>query len=159
MKVGTVTETVTVSGQSPVVDVTSTTTRTEFLQEALEAIPTSGNSLRSLLIQAPGVRSNLDVGGSGTGSLPTIGAFGRLGQSQPMIEGINGREATGSAGGSYYDYNTFQEAQVQTLANDAESAVPGVVFNAIVKSGGNDFHGRIRRLRDAAAAEQQHRQD
>ncbi len=141
LKVGALAETVTVSGQSPVVDVTSTTTRTDFLAEALEAIPTSQNSLRSLLIQAPGVRSNLDVGGSGTGSLPTIGAFGRLGQSQPMLEGINGREATGSAGGSYYDYASFQEAQVSTFANDAESAVPGVMFNAIVKSGGNDFHG------------------
>jgi carboxypeptidase family protein len=141
LKIGTVTETVTVSGQSPLVDVTSTASRTEFLREEMEAIPTSGNSLRSLLIQAPGVRSNLDVGGSGTGSLPTIGAFGRLGQSQPMLEGILGREATGSAGGSYYDYSTFQEAQVQTLANDAEAAVPGVVFNAIVKSGGNTFHG------------------
>jgi hypothetical protein len=141
LKLGTVNESVTVTGASPIIDVTSTTTRTEFLPEALEAIPTSQNSLRSLLIQAPGVRSNLDVGGSGTGSLPTIGAFGRLGQSQPMLEGILGREATGSAGGSYYDYSTFQEAQIQTFANDAESAVPGVMFNAIVKSGGNDFHG------------------
>jgi hypothetical protein len=141
LKIGAVSESVTVTGESPIIDVTSTATRTEFPTETLEQIPTSGNSLRSLLIQAPGVRSNLDVGGSGTGSLPTIGAFGRLGQSQPMIEGILGREATGSAGGSYYDYASFQEAQVQTFANDAESAVPGVMFNAIVKSGGNNFHG------------------
>ena len=68
MSIGTVSETVTVRGQSPIVDVNSTTTSTQFLREQLEAIPTSGNSLRSLLIQAPGVRSNLDVGGSGTGS-------------------------------------------------------------------------------------------
>ena len=58
-----------------------------------------------------------------------------------MIEGINGREATGNLGGSYYDYSTFEEAQVETVAHDAESAVSGVRLNAVTKSGGNTFHG------------------
>ncbi len=141
LKIGTLSESLTVVADSPVVDVTSTKTRTEFLKEDLEAIPTSRNSIVTLLNQAPGVNGRLDVGGSQTAVLPSMPVFGRPGQSEPMIEGINGREATGNLGGSYYDYSTFEEAQVETVAHDAESAVSGVRLNAITKAGGNTFHG------------------
>jgi hypothetical protein len=141
LKLGSVSENVTVVADSPIVDVTSSKTVTEFLQEDLSSLPSSRNSIVTLLNQAPGINGRLDVGGSQTAVLPSMPVFGRPGQSEPMIEGINGREATGNLGGSYYDYSTFEEAQVETVAHDAESAVSGVRLNAITKSGGNAFHG------------------
>ena len=63
LKIGAVSESITVSGQSPVVDVTTTATRTELTREVLDLIPTGRNGLTALLTQTPGVRSNLDVGG------------------------------------------------------------------------------------------------
>src|SRR4029453_10783094 len=65
LKVGSLEETVTVSGVSPLVDVNSTgTSRTSFTRETLEVNPSGRNGLIALLGQAPGVRTNLDVGGS-----------------------------------------------------------------------------------------------
>ena len=142
LKVASLSETVTVIAASPIVDVTSVETRTSFLKENLEAIPTSRNSINTLLNQAPGVNGRLDIGGSQTATLPSMPVFGHPGQSEPMIEGINGREATGNLGGSYYDYSTFEEAQVETVAHSAEAATAGVLLNAITKSGGNTFHGK-----------------
>jgi len=143
VKVGGVSESITVTGQSPVVDVTSTNTKTAFVQEALEAIPSSRNSISSLLALTPGVRNAVDVGGSRTGLQPTIRAFGRVGQSQLMIEGIETREQTGGATGTYFDYMTLTEVNFQTMAGGAETATSGIMVSALVKSGGNDFHGSI----------------
>jgi hypothetical protein len=56
LSVGALSETITVSGQTPVVDVTSTTTTTRFNKETLEVLPTNRNGLNSLLVQAPGTR-------------------------------------------------------------------------------------------------------
>ena len=64
MKVGSLEETVTVAGASPLVDTTSTATRTELTRERLELVPSSRSGLISLMALAPGVRPNLDVGGN-----------------------------------------------------------------------------------------------
>ena len=62
LKVGTLAEAVTVSGAAPVVDVASTSARTQLTRESLELIPTGRAGLQSMLVQTPGVRTNLDVG-------------------------------------------------------------------------------------------------
>src|SRR6478672_8641622 len=73
MKVGSMEETITVSGVSPLVDVNSTgTSRTAFTKETLEVNPSGRNGLIALLGQAPGVRTNLDVGGSTINSTPVF---------------------------------------------------------------------------------------
>ena len=60
LKVATLTESVTVSGVAPVVDVTSTTARTQLTRETLELIPTGRNSIVAVMVQAPGARPQLD---------------------------------------------------------------------------------------------------
>ena len=64
LKVGGLEESITVSGAAPVVDVSSGSTATTFTRETLEVTPTSRNGLIGLMAQAPGVRTNADVGGS-----------------------------------------------------------------------------------------------
>src|SRR5262245_429397 len=63
LKIGSLQETVTVSSQSPLVDVTSTTATTQFTQEQLAVLPTSRNGLLSLMAQATGGRRTPERGG------------------------------------------------------------------------------------------------
>jgi hypothetical protein len=142
MKVGTVQETVTVSGAAPVVDVTSTTSRTQLTKEALETIPVGRSGYQALMAQAPGVRTNLDVGGSTTATNPSFRVFGQNGDSWAALEGVlTTSPKSGTQGGNYFDYASIEEATVQTAGNNADSATHGVQLNVILKSGSNAFHG------------------
>ena len=58
-----------------------------------------------------------------------------------MLDGVPTLAPQGSVGGQFYDYTSLEEAQVQTVANDAEMPTNGIMLNAIIKSGGNQFHG------------------
>lgn len=144
LTVGDLAESVTVSGQSPVVDVMSTTPRTEFLRETLEELPTTRNSLLSLVVQAPGVRisaGNFDVGGSKFTSGPGFNNFGRSGDQWEMLDGVLTTAAAGSTEGVYWDFTSLDEASIATIGNTAEMPGSGVWLNTVLKSGGNDFHG------------------
>ena len=141
LKVGSLQETVTVSGQSPVVDVSSTNAATQFTQEMLESLPTSRNGLTSLLAQAPGARSQWDVGGSAATEQPIFRVFGQGGEPWPQVEGVVGGTMGTNGAGNYTDYSAVEEASVSTLGNDAEMPTRGIQIQAIVKSGGNGFHG------------------
>lgn len=140
LKVGELAESITVSGAAPTVDVTATSSTTQLTREALELIPTNRNGFQALMNQAPGARTQIDTGG-GFNNQPAFSAFGQAAQPWQAVEGIlalNGKE---SPTGSYVDYTSFEEAKIQTLGNDAEVGNRGIYINAIVKSGGNDFHG------------------
>ena len=142
LKVGGRPETITVSGAAPVVDVTSTTVTHQMTQEALQAFPTTRNGFIGLLNQSPGVRSNLDVGGSGMNAGVSVRAYGQGGEPVYLLEGVYTPSPNSSSGGSnYFDYTMFEETQVQTMGADANMPTRGVLLNMIVKSGGNDFHG------------------
>jgi hypothetical protein len=139
--VATVAETVTVSGAASVVDVAATSASTLLTREALELIPTSRNGNMSLLTLAPGVRSFLDVGGSQMVESSSSRAFGQSGQGWATLDGIATSGISAGGGGGQWDEQTLEEARVQTIGTDAEFGTHGVQLNAIVKSGGNDFHG------------------
>jgi len=141
LKIGSLAETVTVSGQSPVVDVSSTNAATQFTRESLEALPSSRNGLTSLLAQAPGARSQWDVGGGAMTEQPIFRVFGQGGEPWPQVEGVVGGTMGTNGAGNYTDYSAVEEASVSTLGNDAEMPTRGIQIQAIVKSGGNQFHG------------------
>src|SRR5918911_4527868 len=88
LKVGSLQETITVSGAAPVVDTTSTTATTQFTRETIELLPTSRNGIVSLLAQAPGVRTLRDVGGSSLNQVPTYRVFGQAGEPFTTLDGV-----------------------------------------------------------------------
>jgi hypothetical protein len=143
LKVGSLQETITVSGVSPVVDVTATNASTQFTRETLEVLPTGRNGITSLLAQAPGARATWDVGGSAATEQPIFRAFGQGGEPWPTTEGVvTGAFGAGTNGvGNYIDYGALEEARVSTLGNDAEMPTRGISLQAIVKSGSNALHG------------------
>jgi hypothetical protein len=58
-----------------------------------------------------------------------------------LIEGINTRKSNNNAEGDY-DFTTLAEMQIVPTGGDDQTTEPGVLLNAIVKSGGTSFHGR-----------------
>jgi hypothetical protein len=141
MKIGGLAETVTVSGQSPLVDVTQASTATTLETESLELIPTGTNGVVSFLSQVPGAQSNIDVGGSTITDTNRFDAHGQSGELWTLLEGVFAAASQTSSSGTHYNYNAIDEARVQTSGNGAHTPKRGMSVDMITKSGGNTFHG------------------
>jgi hypothetical protein len=136
LAVATLQETVTVSGESPVIDTSATRLQTNFDQQMLSSLP-NARDMWSLLATTPSVTLNrVDVGGSTAGTQTTYFAYGYSGQNRPLIEGINTTEGTAAAG-FYLDYGSFDEVFIGAAANSAEMPNPGVLTQFVGKSGSN----------------------
>ena len=142
MKVGTVSETVTVSGASPVIDVSSTSTSVSFTKETLNEIP-RGQDLSMIYSMAPGVTlaGTPDVGGSNMANRQNISAGGVALQPRLLFEGLNIVLSDDQNSGVYFNSDSLEETTIRTSGNDAEVMTPGISMVAVVKSGGNNFHG------------------
>ena len=144
LNLGGLEETVTVSGASPLVDTTSTATSTELTREQLEVLPTSRDGFHAFMNQAPGVRTNLDVGSSGLGDTVVFKFYGQVGSPWQMVEGVVASAPTFlGAQGSHVDFNAIEGTRVQTVGSNAEMPRRGLLVDSVVKSGGNDFHGTL----------------
>ena len=142
LSVASVAETVTVTGESPVVDIKNTNIQTNITEQMLKDIPNS-RDIWTVIGQTPGFMvTSFDVGGSRAGTQTGYSAFGYSGQVRVQVDGVNTTEGTGGAG-FYYDYGSFQELQLTGDGADASATTPGVQLNAIVKSGGNKFKGDL----------------
>jgi hypothetical protein len=149
MKVGGVEETITVSGASPVVDVSSTMSRTVLSQEQIEALPT-GRSYQSLSATIPALSpagsGRFDVGGASQMWQGTVVAYGSLANDTALeIDGMSVMTLLnqGSIAGVYHNQGAYQEMSYQVVAGTAESQTGGVRINMIPKEGGNRFAGEF----------------
>src|SRR4029078_6493859 len=141
LKVGALEESITVSGQSPVVDQTNTTASIAFTNEVLDEIP-RGRDLQNIFAMAPGVTQAVaDVGGSTMAQRQNLSSYGVLSQPKLQVEGMNITMGADQNTAIYFNDSTLEEVQVKTSGNDAEVSVPGISMVAIMKSGGNQFHG------------------
>src|SRR5215472_3706551 len=143
LRVARLSESVTVSGQSPVVDITTTKTSTNFDSQQLASLP-NARDFWSILAAAPAIQmQRIDVGGSAAGTQTGYSTYDtKSDQHRPMVEGIVNTEGTNAAG-FYYDYGAVEEVSVTTGANTPEMPWAGVMTQFIAKSGGNQYHGRI----------------
>ena len=137
LDLATIQETVTVTSQSPTIDLESSKVAVNWDQQKLEEIPYS-RSLTGLVSLIPGLyATSLDVGGSsfGTGSGPAARTFGRTGGGVVSYDGMIWDQ-------TYGDFGTYEEAQITTAAKGADAMNPGVTMNLVVKSGSNTFKGQ-----------------
>jgi hypothetical protein len=140
LALATLQETVTVSGESPVIDTSATRVVQTFKLEQLQSIP-NGRDMWALLAVTPAVMmGRIDVGGNRAGTQTGYTAYGMNGQVRVLIEGINTTEGTGGAG-FYFDYSSLEEVFLGTTGQSAEMPNPGVQSQFIAKSGGNQFNG------------------
>jgi hypothetical protein len=137
LRVGTLEETVTVSGASPVVDVVNTQTQTVLTKEQIEILPGS-RTLKGRAALVPGVV----IPGGNTGAV----AHGSDSQdSHTMIDGFkSGQHLVGRGTGQIGvgSVTQTQEAAIEELvyatdSQGAEYAFSGVRMNLIPKEGGN----------------------
>ena len=143
MSVGAVQETVTVSGASPVVDLTSSGTSSNFTAQTIETVP-RGRDLWAVVDMAPGAAREgaPDIGGSKMAQRPDMSSYGVVAQPKLEVEGINITTGGDPQSAVYFNYFGFEEVQFKTSGTDAEVGVPGIHMVAVLKSGGNDFHGK-----------------
>jgi hypothetical protein len=140
MQVATLQETVTVTGESPVVDTSTTQMGTNFTKELLTEIP-NARDIWAAMAQAPGIQmTGFDVGGSNTGVQTGFRSYGFDTQNQTRLEGIDTTEGT-AANAGYFDFGSFEEFQVGGAGSDASAFAGGAVLSISIKSGGDRFTG------------------
>jgi carboxypeptidase family protein len=140
LQVATLQETVTVTGESPIVDTSTTTMGTNFTKELLTEIP-NARDIWAAMSQAPGIQVQaFDVGGSHAGTQTGYITYGVDVQNQTKIEGIDTTEGT-NANAGYFDFGSFEEFQVGGAGNSAENFASGASLSITVKSGGDQLHG------------------
>ena len=140
--VGALQETITVSGETPVVDVSSTVTQTNISRELYEAIPTGRNPWVMAGLVPGVVTGRLDVGGTEGMQQYNLEAFGSAdSQKSFSIDGLKTNWPGGNGGATmqYYGFEMYDEYNMQTASGTAESDVSGVYMNMVTKSGGNRF--------------------
>jgi hypothetical protein len=143
LAVGTLQESVTVSGDSPMVDVSSTVTQTNITKELYDTIPTGRNPWVMAGLVPGVVTGRLDVGGTEGMQQYNIEAFGSAdSQKSFSIDGLKTNWGGGNGGATmqYYGFEMYDEYNMQTASGAAESDVSGVYMNMVTKSGGNRFN-------------------
>jgi carboxypeptidase family protein len=145
MKVGSVEETITVTGESPIVDIQSAAQARSVTSETFKELP-SGGSWIQMAALVPAIRaSNTDVGGVlGDQTGAQVSAHGaRSDDGVSMIDGLR-------IGNMYISSNLtnmslspllFDQVDIQLSGQSGETGTNGVIMNAIPKAGGNRFSG------------------
>ncbi len=137
-------ETLTVSGAAPVVDTRSTTQASTFTREALDSVP-SARDPWVILEQTPGmVMTRQNVGGTTSGQQPGFLARGSATNQMWNLDGASITDMPDNTSPGYYDFDMFEEIQIQTGGNDASQDAGGVVINLVTKSGSNTLRGTSR---------------
>ena len=143
LTVGTLQESVTVSGASPVVDVQSNVKQQVLSREVLDAVPTA-KTIQGIGQLVLGVTLNSpDVGGSRAMQQTYFAIRGTGGaQSVVLVDGLmtNGLMGDGAVQ-AYHNEAMSQEMVYQTGGGAAETLTGGITMNLVPKDGGNQFRG------------------
>ena len=148
LRVGAVEETVTVSGETPIVDVQSATRQRVIDRELIDKLP-AGRSPFAQMALIPGVTvaaNNQDVGGATqlSGAI-AMQVHGTNGNSQLLMEDGLSTAALVSPANSQITFNmaATQEIAVDYSAASADNNAGGVKMNIIPREGGNTFNGTL----------------
>ena len=147
LEVGSLSESITVTGESPTVDTKSNVQQTVMNQEILEGVPT-GRDPWSLAKLIPGVQvATYDVGGTQSMQQSSLSAHGS--NTNDVSYNIDGATVNWPGGGGgatmmYYDQGMFEEVNYMTSAVPAEVMAGGVSINMVTKDGGNVWKGQAR---------------
>ena len=153
LKVGAVEESITVTGETPIVDVQSTTKERVLQHDVIEALPT-GRLVANLGVLVPGVMvtSNQgqmtgtfqDVGGSAGDGMSNLVAHGsRADNARITVNGGNINAISGYMGGRSPNPAAMQEMAVDSGGASAEAAQGGPRINMVPREGGNSFKGSL----------------
>jgi hypothetical protein len=141
MKVGALEETVTVSGETPQIDVQQASRTQVLTRDIIDTLPVSRNVM-SIGVLSPGVRqSTPDIGGSRMTEQVGLRAHGLAGDdAEQLVEGMSIQSLEG-ASQAYFDDMLQSEITIMTSAIPADTSGGGIRMNSVLKDGGNIFSG------------------
>ena len=139
LQLATVTEAVTVTAESPLVDVKTSAKSTNIRAEQVELLP-HGRDYTSLLTQAPGVNNEFKSAPAGQAGIMIDGAAAA--ENRYVVDGIETTNIIGGLSGKNVLTDYVEEVQVKSTGYPAEyGGSTGGVINVLTKSGTNAFHG------------------
>ena len=144
LRVGGVQETITVTGETPIVDVTSTRREITLDNETIRSLP-STRSYSYLLTTVPGLQTNNNNVNTG----PVFAIFpihgGRGVESRLTVDGLNISNPPGGNQPSNYvaDIGNAQEVTMTTSGGLGENETAGLTVNIVPRQGGNNFSGMV----------------
>ncbi len=144
---GAATEVVTVTGEAPIVDVTSDVLGGTFSNKAITELPLLGRDFQNLVVLQPGIQRTPGGGFlsiNSNGNRPEDNNFvvdgmddndAYYGTTVINAEGVQGTPA------SHLPIDAIQEFNVQTGPEADFGLKPGAIINVGIRSGTNSFHG------------------
>ncbi len=158
MRVGALAETITVTGQTPLVDVRSSAVQKVVTKEIVDAIPTGRLGINLAALQ-PGIilgagggvgqantnaLTSQDVGGTAGDTFTDLAIHGgKPAEQRQTIGGLSAATTIrfGESLSSSPSFTAMQEMSVNTSGADASLAGGGVQINYVPREGGNTFKG------------------
>ena len=140
LEIGAMTEEMTVTAASPVVDTKKTTTGAAFTKDILENIPTARDPWQ-IINMTPGVQAGLNVGGSFSGQQVCLSVYGSSASVQWNLEGGSITDLSSNSSPAYFNFDSFEQIQVTTGGGDVSVQSGGLSINLVTKSGSNVFKG------------------
>ena len=132
----------TVTGETPIVDVQSAKVQSIVNKDVLAAIPSSRNAtgIQGLI---PGMVTTGDSGGITGGTGGGAGSIhgGRPSDSRTLSDGLNMGWAGANSNAAVVNVAGAQEVVTSTSGGLGEAETAGVVFNVVPRDGGNKYSG------------------
>jgi Carboxypeptidase regulatory-like domain/TonB dependent receptor len=144
---GTTQETVTVSGEAPIIDTISDVLGTTFSNKAINELPLLGRDFQNLAILQPGIQRS-----PGGGFLSISANGNRPEDNNFIVDGLDDNDAyygttvinaEGVAGtpATHLPIDAIQEFNIQSSPEAEYGFKPGAIINVGIKTGTNSFHG------------------
>jgi len=130
LEAGAVEESITVTGQSPTVDLKQTQTGATFTKELLQSLPLA-RDLISIYNSAPGMFARTSHGSDAR-------------SNNFIVDGVKMQDPVTGDPYQTVPWNAIDEVEVETSGQKAEyGAVKGALVSVVTKAGGNDFSGSL----------------
>ncbi|MBP1635267.1 MAG: hypothetical protein H6Q10_1841 [Acidobacteria bacterium] len=138
LKVSSLAESVTVTGEAPLLETTRTVVGQTISKAQVDSLPTANRDFLSLAQLAPGVSAG--VGGNGA----TLAVNAQRGyQNNVVVDGASNNWQYYGKQASTFSQDWIQEFQVMTNSFSAEFGnASGGIMNVITRSGSNRYQGR-----------------
>src|SRR5215813_1173958 len=144
LEVGALSEEITVSGASPLLDTTTATRQTVLSRELLDSLPNRVDVWSAARVIPSVILNKVDVGGSESFLQSSATVHGSANENGFLIEGmdVSNLDGNGSQAIMYLDPYVFEETNYQMgSAGTAVSNRGGLLFNVITRTGTNRLHG------------------
>ena len=140
LEVGTVSETVNVTTEIPLLETSSSSQGATIVPQQIQDMPINGRNYLDLLQLVPGVAINRQADLNSDNATPVLGERGN--NASFLIDGLPNRDDLNGGAATQFNQETIAEFEVITTGYRAEFGnASGGVVNVITRSGTNDTHG------------------